>query len=80
MKTAVSLPDTLFKAAESLAGRLGVSRSRLYAAALEEYIARHQARRVSERLDAVYSSEPSVIDPAVARAQSKSLTGDGGDW
>jgi len=73
MKTAISLPDTLFKAAESLAGRLGVSRSRLYAAALEEYIARHQAWRVSERLDAVYSSEPSVIDPAVARAQSKSL-------
>jgi metal-responsive CopG/Arc/MetJ family transcriptional regulator len=80
MKTAISLPDTLFRAAESLAGRLGVSRSRLYAAALEEYIARHQARRVSERLDAVYSSEPSIIDPAVARAQAQSLRSDGGDW
>ena len=80
MKTAISLPDTLFKAAESLAGRLGVTRSRLYAAALEEYIARHDARRVSERLDAVYSREPSAMEQAVARAQSKSLKPDAGDW
>src|SRR5688572_2300207 len=35
MKTAISLPDALFEAAELLAGRLGVSRSRLYANALE---------------------------------------------
>jgi metal-responsive CopG/Arc/MetJ family transcriptional regulator len=73
MKTAISLPDSLFKAAESLAGRLGMSRSRLYATAIEEYIARHQARRVSERLDAVYASENSGLDPLVARAQTESL-------
>jgi len=35
MKTAISLPDELFKAAEFPARRLGVSRSRLYATALE---------------------------------------------
>lgn len=73
MKTAISLPDELFKAAESLAGRLGLSRSRLYANALEEYIARHQARRVSERLDVVYGTESSAIDPGIAAAQSKLL-------
>jgi len=73
MKTAISLPDELFNAAESLAGRLGVSRSRLYATALEDYIARHQARRVSERLDAVYSAEPSDLDPAIAAAQKRAV-------
>jgi metal-responsive CopG/Arc/MetJ family transcriptional regulator len=73
MKTAISLPDDLFKAAESLAGRLGVSRSRLYANALEDYIARHQARRVSERLDAVYGAESSSVPPAIAAAQAKVL-------
>lgn len=73
MKTAVSVPDDLFKAAESLAGRLGLSRSGLYAAALEDFIGRHQARRVSERLDAVYSTESSALDKAVARAQQKVL-------
>lgn len=78
MKTAISLPDALFKAAESLAGRLGVSRSRLYATALEDYLARHQASRVSERLDAVYSAEPSGLDPVIAAAQRRALQS--GDW
>ena len=73
MKTAVSLPDHLFKAAETLAGKLGVSRSRLYATALEEFILRHQTRRVSERLDAVYATEASDLAPEVAKAQSRSL-------
>ena len=73
MKTAISLPDDLFKAAETLAGKMGVSRSRLYANALEEYINRHQARRVSERLDAVYGTESSSLDPLIAAAQAKVL-------
>ena len=78
MKTAISLPDELFKAAESLAGRLGVSRSRLYATALEDYIARHQARRVSERLDAVYATESSEMHPALRTAQKRTLKN--ADW
>jgi hypothetical protein len=73
MKTAVSLPDDLFAEAESLAGRLGLTRSGLYAAAIEDFIGRHRAKRVSERLDAVYSAEPSQLDPPAARAQRKVL-------
>ena len=73
MKTAISLPDGLFEAAEKLAGRLGVSRSRLYATALEDYVARHQARRVSERLDAVYSVENSSLDRPLRDAQATVL-------
>lgn len=71
MKTAISLPDELFREAESLASRLGLSRSGLYAAALEEFIGRHRAKRVSERLDAVYSVESSDLDAAVAQEQRK---------
>jgi metal-responsive CopG/Arc/MetJ family transcriptional regulator len=78
MKTAVSLPDPLFKAAETLAGKLGMSRSRLYATALEEFILRHQARHVSEQLDAVYSSEASDLDSQITKAQTSSLQD--GDW
>ena len=73
MKTAISLPDELFNRAESLANRLGLSRSRLYAQALEDYIARHQARRVSERLDAVYGTESSTVAPSIVAAQSRVL-------
>lgn len=75
MKTAISLPDELFAEADSLARRLGMSRSRLYATALEDYIARHQAKRVSERLDAVYGTpqQETGLDPALARAQLRAL-------
>lgn len=73
MKTAVSLPDDLFARAESLANRLGLTRSGLYAAAIEDFIARHQAKRVAERLDAVYASELSDVDVPIASAQRRVL-------
>ncbi len=73
MKTAISLPDDLFNKAESLANRLGLTRSRLYAQALEDYITRHQARRVSEQLDAVYGTEASTVDAPTVAAQSRVL-------
>ena len=78
MKTAISLPDQLFKAGEALAGRLGLTRSRLYSLALEEFIARHSANRVSERLDAVYSAERSELDPSIAAMQARMVKGT--DW
>jgi metal-responsive CopG/Arc/MetJ family transcriptional regulator len=78
MKTAVSLPDELFAKAESLAGRLGLTRSGLYAAALEEFIGRYQAKRVSERLDAVYDADTSEIDASISSAQRKVL--ERADW
>ena len=73
MKTAISLPDPLFRAADALAERLGMTRSRLYATAIEDFIARHQAKTVSERLNAVYGSEPSKLDKALKKAQSKAV-------
>ncbi len=41
MKTAVSIPDEIFADAERLAERLGTSRSKLYAQALEDFVSRH---------------------------------------
>ena len=73
MKTAISIPDELFAAAEALAARLDMSRSRLVAIALAEYIARHKAGRVTERLDAVYSAEESRPDATVRAAGARTL-------
>lgn len=53
MKTAISLPNRLFDEAETLAERLGKSRSQLYADALAEYVARHDADEITRRLDRV---------------------------
>ena len=71
MKTAISLPDDLFASADALAGRLGVSRSALYAAALAEYLAKHRTARVTERLNAVYATESSRVHPSIDKAQRR---------
>lgn len=73
MKIAVSIPEELFKSAESLGKRLGVSRSRLYATALAEFLAKHQGRKTTERLNRVYSAEDSQLDEPVRRLQARSL-------
>ncbi len=38
MKTAISIPDEVFKQAERAAKRLGVSRSELFTRAVQEYL------------------------------------------
>ena len=53
MKTAISLPDRLFEEAETLAKRLGKSRSQLYAEALAAYVGSHDAGEITARLDHV---------------------------
>jgi antitoxin MazE6 len=77
MKVALSIPDDLFASAETLSKRLRVSRSRLYATALAEYLAKHRTRRITERLDAVYGqSEAGRLEPGLRRLQRRSLGSD----
>jgi metal-responsive CopG/Arc/MetJ family transcriptional regulator len=73
MKTAISLPDDLFRSGDALARRLGVSRSELYARALAEFLAKHKADHITQRLNVVYAAEDSRLDPAVAKAQARIL-------
>lgn len=73
MKTAISLPDDLFRSGDSLAKRLGVSRSELYARALAEYLAKHRTDQITQRLNAVYATEDSRLDPSFAAAQAQAL-------
>jgi predicted transcriptional regulator len=53
MKTAISIPTDLFLEAEQLARRLNASRSQLYARALAEFVARHDADHVTAAMNAV---------------------------
>lgn len=55
MKTAISIPDDLFAAADGLARELGQSRSHLYAQAVREYLARHSADSVTEAFNDVWA-------------------------
>jgi metal-responsive CopG/Arc/MetJ family transcriptional regulator len=73
MKTAVSLPDEIFRQAEATAKKLRVSRSKLYATALSEYLERHRAESVTARLNQVYSKHESKLDPAFENAMLETL-------
>jgi len=73
MKTAISIPDKVFRSADVLAKRLGVSRSELYSTAIVEYLSKHQGRHITARLDAVYAEEDSSLSFNLIRLQVKSL-------
>lgn len=53
MKTAVSIPDDIFARAERLAAQGHRSRSEVYAAALDEYLARHAQDEVTDAMNRV---------------------------
>jgi antitoxin MazE6 len=76
MKTAVSVPESLFQAAERVAHRLGLSRSGLYAKALSEFLARHDDDEITRRLDEVYEKQSSAVDPVVSRIAARALPKD----
>jgi metal-responsive CopG/Arc/MetJ family transcriptional regulator len=75
VKTAVSIPDPLFRAADQAAKRLRVSRSELYARALERFLAGASDEDVTARLDALYADEDSRLDSALGAAQRRALGG-----
>jgi metal-responsive CopG/Arc/MetJ family transcriptional regulator len=57
MKTAISLPDTVFFEAEETAHNLGISRSALYLNALIEYLKKNNRKNITQRLNEVYTDD-----------------------
>jgi predicted transcriptional regulator len=73
MKTAVSIPDGLFRQAEELAQRLGKSRSQIYREALAEYVARREPDAVTAALDEVVEELGGDVDGWLAEAGRTAL-------
>ena len=75
MKTAISIPDPIFEAAEKLARRLGISRSQLYSKAIDSLIENYRYSGVTEKLDAVYKVNPEAgrLEQEVEELQSQSI-------
>jgi hypothetical protein len=70
MKTAISVPDAVFRDAERLARRLKKSRSNLYTEAVAEYVARHEPEAVTEALNQLakkLDARPDEFSSAAAR-------------
>ena len=73
VKTAISMEESLFKEANELAGELQVSRSRLVAMALEEYLSRRRLRDLQERINEAYAEPLDEQEEAFVRASTASL-------
>jgi metal-responsive CopG/Arc/MetJ family transcriptional regulator len=73
MKTAVSIPDDVFRAAERHARRARKSRSQLYAEALSEYLARHAPDDITEAMNRTVDQLKQAADPFVGAAARRIL-------
>ncbi len=78
MKTAVSIPDKVFRAAERAARRLKVSRSELYAKAIVQFLESRDETEITAALNRVYGREASSLDPLLSSMQTASLKRE--DW
>ena len=67
VKTAISLDESLFREAENWAGKLGVSRSQLFARAVEEYVRRHENEDLVRRLNEAHAAGPDEEDEEALR-------------
>lgn len=73
MKTAISIPDPIFEAAELLANRLGMSRSQLYTTAITRFLDSFDEEAITQALNEVYEESPESIDPLLMQLQIQSL-------
>jgi antitoxin MazE6 len=73
MKTAVSLPDDLFRRAEAAAHKLSKTRSELYREALAEYLLRHSGDDVRQQMDSALLGITQGEDPWLTEAARQAL-------
>ena len=73
MKTAISIPDEVFKDAERYARHTRKSRSELYSKALAEYLARHAPDEITQVMNRVADSIGGNVDSLVRRAARRTL-------
>ncbi len=78
MKTAISIPDPVFLAAENMAHNLGISRSELFSVAVSEYMDNHKYENVTDTLNEIYRENDSSLDEEISAMQLQSIAKD--EW
>ena len=74
MKTAISIPNDIFKTADSFARRKKLSRSAVFTIAVTEFLSHHREEDVTEQLNKVYGKQESSLDPVLHGIQSTSIS------
>jgi metal-responsive CopG/Arc/MetJ family transcriptional regulator len=73
VKTAISIPDDVFRAAEATARRTGKSRSQLFTEAMRLFLEVRAGESITEQLNRVYERVGSKVDPVLSQLQSEAL-------
>ena len=81
VKTAISIQQSLFEQAEALARELRISRSRLFALAVEDFMQRYENQRLLERINDAYTDTTTPEEQALLhrmRRQQRQMVE--GEW
>jgi metal-responsive CopG/Arc/MetJ family transcriptional regulator len=78
MKTAISINKQLFEDAERFSRIAGLSRSKLYCTAINEYIHNRTPDIITEKLNSYYGSHESHIDDDLKEATYRLFAGE--EW
>ena len=78
MKTAISVPDTVFKAADRLARKRRVSRSELYTSAIRALLEAEGDEEVTAKLNAAYADDSTSLSAELRALPARVL--DAEDW
>jgi metal-responsive CopG/Arc/MetJ family transcriptional regulator len=62
VKTAISIREPLFEQVEALANELNISRSRIFALAVEEFIQRYKNQQLLEEINRAYDDLPDASE------------------
>ena len=73
VKTAISIPDKLFIAADIYAKNIGVSRSHLYAKAIADFLEQRSINHVTQQLNDIYTNEHSLLNRSLSTMQFDSM-------
>ena len=74
MKITVSIPDHIYLAADRFARDRGLTRSRLYAQAVADFLARDQGDEITRKLNEIYGQIQAELHPDLVEMQALSVT------
>ncbi len=73
MKTAISIDDGLLQEADETARRMGLSRSRLFALAVGDFLQRQRREQMLNRLNEIYADGMEAEEKALLTGMKRKL-------
>ena len=80
MKTAISVEDTLMARADKAAGEAGVSRSKLFSIAMEDYLKKRRGEQITEQLNRSYANDDQAEERKIVAGMKEKMRAVLDEW